>query len=133
MTEKSRIRFNPSTREVEIEGSEAFVKAFFHKIQALMTSVPVEAGEASPPAAFLKKAARLTAIPVRGRLQKKNKKTPGTTLFATIVGLIQSSRGITTGELQEKTGLTKKQIWSVTHRAEKTGIIKRAKRGVYEG
>ena len=29
MKENSRIRFNPGTKEIEIEGSESFVKTYF--------------------------------------------------------------------------------------------------------
>lgn len=141
MNEKSRIRFNPHTKEVEIEGSEAFVKTFFQKIQELMSGPPAAVKAVKKPTATLskKKAARnkkypkATAMPVKGGLREKSD-TQGqsTSLFDKVVGLIRDSRGITTGELQDKTGLTKKQIWSITYRAEKIGVIKRAKKGVYE-
>ena len=39
MNEQSRIRFNPVTKEIEIEGSEAFVKTYFNKLQAMMSGV----------------------------------------------------------------------------------------------
>ncbi len=45
MNEQSRIRFNPVTKEIEIEGSEAFVKTYFNKLQAMMsgfTEKPME-------------------------------------------------------------------------------------------
>ncbi len=136
MNEKSRIRFNPATREVEIEGTEAFVKTFFSKVEALM----------SMPGPMAKKAAKPARAKVAPAKKKKkgpqvkassSKKKVGTakakeTLFDKIVGLIQDSRGITTGELQDKTGMTKKQIWSITYRAEKIGKIKRSKKGIYE-
>jgi len=36
MEERSRIRFNPATREIEIEGSEEFVRIYFGKVQKLL-------------------------------------------------------------------------------------------------
>ena len=141
MNEKSRIRFNPTTKEVEIEGSEAFVKTFFKKIQSLMSGLPQETTAEPMPVTVLpakkgKKAPQAKALPPKKAGKAVKKKVgiarPKETLFDKIVGLIQDSRGITTGELQEKTGLTRKQIWSITYRAEKNGKIKRAKKGVYE-
>lgn len=35
MDERSRIKFNPVTKEIEIEGSEMFVKTYFDKIQGM--------------------------------------------------------------------------------------------------
>lgn len=37
MVEISRIKFNPVTKEIEIEGSEKFVKTYFNKIQTMLT------------------------------------------------------------------------------------------------
>ena len=42
MQTDARIRFNPVTKEIEIEGSEAFVKAYFNKIQKMISGVPSE-------------------------------------------------------------------------------------------
>ena len=39
MNKQSRIRFNPVTKEIEIEGSEAFVKTYFNKLQAMMSGL----------------------------------------------------------------------------------------------
>ena len=40
MKENSRIRFNPGTKEIEIEGSESFVKTYFNKLQAMISGNP---------------------------------------------------------------------------------------------
>jgi len=40
MKEKSRIRFNPVTKEIEVKGSELFVKKYFNKLQAIMSGSP---------------------------------------------------------------------------------------------
>ncbi len=37
MGEQSRIKFNPVTKEIEIEGSEKFVGIYFDKIQAMLS------------------------------------------------------------------------------------------------
>ncbi|MEI7639303.1 MAG: hypothetical protein WCJ37_18465 [Syntrophus sp. (in: bacteria)] len=37
MGEQSRIKFNPVTKEIEIEGSESFVGTYFDKIQAMLS------------------------------------------------------------------------------------------------
>ena len=51
-----------------------------------------------------------------------------------ILAIIQDSpEGITTTELKEKTGLVKRQIWSIIAIAKKAGKIKQTKRGVYVG
>ena len=42
MKEKSRIRFNPVTKEIEIEGSEEFVKTYFGKLQGMISRDPAE-------------------------------------------------------------------------------------------
>ena len=39
METKSRIKFNPVTQEIEIEGSEKFVKTYFDKIQSNVSKI----------------------------------------------------------------------------------------------
>ena len=43
----------------------------------------------------------------------------------------KSKKGITTTELEKKTGLVDKQIWGIIYHAEKAGLIKKVGRGVY--
>jgi uncharacterized membrane protein len=127
MEEKSRIRFNPVTKEIEIEGSEAFVKTYFQKLQGLLLQTPENKNEKPP---------QKSARPVRKA--KKAKAKPGKTKAGketqmdAIVSLISRTEGgITTSALKEKTGLAERQIWSVVYRAEKQGKIKKTKRGLY--
>ncbi len=40
MRENSRIRFNPVTKEIEVEGSEKFVRTYFQKLQQMLSSRP---------------------------------------------------------------------------------------------
>jgi hypothetical protein len=109
MANNSRIRFNPVTKEIEVEGTEQFVKIYFGKLQAMIS----------------------------GSAEKKAviKKAPGKkkiTNQASVIELIQGSKkGISTGELTKKTGLAERQIWSIVYRATKEGKIRKIKRGTY--
>jgi len=127
MEKSSRIRFNPATKEIEIEGSEAFVKTYFQKLQNLLSKFPERKDEGLP-----------QHSPRPAREAKKVQAGQGTskagreTQMDAIVSLIERSEGgITTSALKDKTGLDERQIWSVVYRAEKKGKIKKTKRGLY--
>ncbi len=127
MKEKSRIRFNPVTKEIEVEGSEAFVKTYFQKLQRLLSQSPESKGEKMPraKAGAAGKAKKAKAKPGKKRAGKK-------TQMDAVVSLVRGAEGgITTSALKEKTGLAERQIWSVVYRAEKQGVIKKTKRGLY--
>jgi hypothetical protein len=156
MTTQSRIKFNPLTKDIEIEGSETFVKTYFGKIQALLTGVAeapekakksAKATEAKPAKVGRRskkqkdvETATIVEVPIKKvRLSKKAVKTAlpvkpmkrGDKMNA-VMGLIQaSSEGLTTTELKDQTGLTEKQIWAVIYRGEKMGKIRKEKRGLY--
>ena len=143
MANNSRIRFNPVTKEIEVEGTEQFVKTYFGKIQAMIS------GAAEKKAAIKKGLKTVKAVTVKAdkkkpkaakaRPQKKAKKVakrkPGEkriTNLASVIGLIQgSTEGISTAELKEKTGLAESQIWNIVNRAAKEGKIRKIKRGLY--
>lgn len=119
MPENYRIKFNPTTKEIEVEGSESFVKAYFDKLQALMSEIPEKkaAGKKEP-----------KAVPVKKIDEKR------ITNIDRVVELVRGSiGGISTAELQEKTGLVERQIWGIVTRAAKLGKIKKVKRGMYVG
>ena len=123
MKENFRVRFNPVTKEVEVEGSESFVKTYFDKLQAMMAGSPGKASavEERPKEAKAakKKTAKLTPV-------KK------VTHIEAIVTLIREcAEGTTTAALKEKTGLAERQIWNIVNRATKEGRIRKIKRGVY--
>ena len=42
MANNSRIRFNPVTKEIEVEGTEQFVKTYFAKLQAMLSGASEE-------------------------------------------------------------------------------------------
>lgn len=113
MEARSRIKFNPVTREIEVEGSESFVKTYFNRIQKLL-AVQEETEK-------IGRSTRTRRAPVkRGDI------------FDTVMRVIKDSEeGVTIATLKNKTGLTGQQIRSVIYRAEKQGKISRERRGVY--
>ena len=127
MTEnRSRIRFNPATQEIEIEGSEEFVNTYYLKITALMSGKTKE--EPQPAVIFPGKGIKEIA---KEKIVEREPSKP--TMFDAVLGFIrESQQGITTSELMEKTGLSQRQIWSITAHASKLGKIKKGKRGVYQ-
>jgi hypothetical protein len=137
MGEKSRIRFNLGTKEIEVEGSESFVKTYFGKLQAMISG----AAEKKVPVKRTPKAVKAASVkadkkkPKAVKAKKATKKKPGVkrvTNIDVIVGLIQGApEGISTAELKEKTGLAEIQIWSIIARATKLGKIRKVKRGIY--
>jgi hypothetical protein len=150
MGKTSYLRFNPETKEIELEGSEEFIKAYFDKLQQKLPQSsgegkkePAEAATlpAKKPKVKAKAKAKAKAkviIPApRKAIKVAGKKAPArksqeASLFDKVVGLVQDSAGgITTSELNVKTGLTDRQIWGITGRAARLGNIKKAKRGVY--
>ena len=134
MVEKSRIRFNPVTREIEIEGSEKFVRIYFGKVQKLLSTSAVK--EEKSKSARIRRTGKLEKMkkkpgPKKGP-KKVSKKMPKETHSDRVVRLIRGSEeGITTATLKEKTGLAENQIWSIVYQAEKQGRIKKTKRGIY--
>jgi uncharacterized membrane protein len=127
MEEKSRIRFNPVTKEIEIEGSEAFVKTYFQKLQKLLLKFPEKKNEA-----FLQNSPRPARGAKKVQATPRKSKAGKETQMDVIVALVgRSEGGITTSALKEKTGFSERQIWSVVYRAEKQGKIKKTKRGLY--
>lgn len=125
MKENSRIRFNPGTKEIEIEGSESFVKTYFDKLQAMMSGFTEKTiGES--------KAVKARPAKKVKEIKKKKSSKKRITNISSVVTLIQASaEGISTTELKEKTGLSERQIWSIVNRAAKEGKIKKMKRGLY--
>lgn len=126
----SRIKFNPVTREIEIEGSEKFVRTYFDKIQALITPPP----EAEKTVSMLKvkKAKKTTAVKTAAKSSRQTRKRESGT-DAVVEAIKGQTEGITTKEISKKTGIPERQIRTIVYRAEKKGLIKKLKRGVYVG
>jgi hypothetical protein len=130
MKENSRIRFNPVSKEIEVEGSESFVKTYFDKLQALMSGAPEKKGSIQKEPKAVKAApAKKRKLAVKAEPREKR-----FTNIDKVVGIIQgSAEGISTAELKGKTGLAELQIWSIVNRAAKLGKIKKLKKGLYVG
>ncbi|MCX7982252.1 MAG: hypothetical protein N2572_04995 [Syntrophales bacterium] len=129
MVERSRIKYNPVTREIEIEGSEEFIREYFDRVQELVKREVPEVKERKRVRKTSKTAARGS-----GRKPRKEKAAASTKgVKAKVMDLITKAgaEGISSIALQEKTGLSARQIWSVIYRAEKAGKIVKEKRGVY--
>jgi len=121
----SKIRFNPSTREVEIEGTEEFVEKYFKQIQDLFASLQegTQLPAASAPARTQPQEAGRPAV--RPALKK------GEIFNAVVDKIREKGEGMTTEALMRETGFTQQQVRSVVFRAEKQGVIHRSRRGVY--
>ena len=144
MGKTSYLRFNPDTREIELEGSEKFIKTYFDKLQQMLPPFSDEVKKEPAAVTVLPvKKTRVKAIvkaeiPAPKKVVKVTSKKAATrkpkkvSLIDKVVGLVQESEtGITTDELKDKTGMTPKQIWSITSRAVKLKKIRTTKRGVY--
>jgi len=142
MKNHSRIRFNPATQEIEIEGTEEFVKTHLERLRTMLAGTVGEKtaigrGQADPsaPAAAGKKKPRAARAAVPKRTQKADERKPGgkkATPMAAVIGIIQKSpQGISAAELREKTGLSAIQIGNIVNRALKEGRIRKVKRGLY--
>lgn len=139
----SRIYFNPVTKEIEIEGSEEFIRTYFDKLQKMLSEFSgkvkeePKAATALPVKRIMVEKVAKAEIPtpqkvIKPTKEKTSEKKGKGNLTNTVVALIQGSpKGITTAELMEKAGLTARQIISITSRAAKRGKIKRSKRGTY--
>jgi hypothetical protein len=139
MSEQSRIRFNPMTKEIEIEGSEVFVKTYFDKLQAMMSGVTKKTKE--KPKAVKRGPEKKSKMEPKGnslsgkkagKVDKAGTPKKRVTHIGAVVELIQANReGTSTSVLKEKTGLTERQIWSIVDRAANEGKIRKIKRGLY--
>ncbi|MCX7817120.1 MAG: type IV toxin-antitoxin system AbiEi family antitoxin domain-containing protein [Syntrophales bacterium] len=127
----SRIKFNPITREIEIEGSEKFVRTYFDKIQSLITTSAPEVEKVHTKQEITKtKKTAVLKTPVRTS-KRARRREPGSE--AVVAAIKEQPEGITTKEISQKTGIPERQIRTIVYRAEKKGLIKKLKRGVYIG
>jgi hypothetical protein len=67
------------------------------------------------------------------KARKRADKTAGRpSKTGSVIKFIQGSKkGITTTELEKNTGLSARRIWAIVYKAEKSGKIKKAGRGLY--
>jgi len=147
MAEQSRIKFNPTTKEIEVEGSEAFVKTYFEKLQSMLFGAEgvVEKPAQKPKVAKTVKEKHVKEKPAKKVRQSKKatkaakKEVPAEKgkrgdMSKAVLALIQESPdGITTADLKAKSGLKESQIRAIVNSAKKRGLISNSKRGVYVG
>ncbi|MCK9364794.1 MAG: hypothetical protein M0P74_14500 [Syntrophales bacterium] len=143
MKRMSRIYFNPATKEIELEGSEEFIKTYFDKLQQMLSEFSgkvkeePKAATALPAERIMVKKLAKVEIPapqkvIKAAKEKTIEKQGKGNFTNTVIALIQDSpEGITLSELMEKAGLTARQVITITSRVAKLGKIKRAKRGTY--
>ena len=139
MAKESRIQFNPTTGELEIEGTEKFVKTYFSKLQQLRfgeagTATEKAAGRRTPRKAVVRKPPKTTLKKASKPKVKKSgrPRAKKPSVVDRIVKLIQESDGgLSTKDLKKKTGLQSRQIWTSIYRALKMGTIQKARRGLY--
>jgi hypothetical protein len=132
MAERSRIRINPQSKEIEIEGTEKFVKTYFKIIEKMLAEE--KAGKAARSGARTLKAGKKAAgkSPKAGKgVKPARKKVKRGDISIKLIELIKESNGITTGDLVKKSGFDEQQVRSVIYRAQKLGQITKQKRGVY--
>ena len=82
MAERSRVKFNPGTKEIEVEGSESFVKTTLDRLLAMISGAVKEKVKRAPKAvkAVPKKKVAITKKPkaVKAAPVKADKKKPKT-------------------------------------------------------
>jgi hypothetical protein len=131
MAERSRIRFNPVTKEIDIEGSESFVKTYFSKLQNMISGAP-EAIVEEPKAVKAPKRKPAKKVRQSKKTPKVATETKRGALSKAVLALIHGSpEGIAMAELKEKTGLKDSQIRNIISSVTKQGKIRKMKRGVY--
>jgi predicted Rossmann fold nucleotide-binding protein DprA/Smf involved in DNA uptake len=136
-----RIKFNPSSMEIEIEGSQQFVETYFDRVQSLFLSlaeeVRAEAGKKTRPprkAVQARKGAGSREVwkKAKGKRRQPGRRKEGSSNTDKVIALLRESPdGISTADLKAKTGLTEQQIWGVIYAAEKQGRVRKMKRGLY--
>ncbi|MFZ4441535.1 MAG: hypothetical protein ACOYOS_24255 [Syntrophales bacterium] len=125
MAEISRVKFDPVTKEIEIEGSASFVTAAFAKLQAILSGVPLKKVpiQKEPKAAKTQPEKNVSTVAIgtkRGALSK-----------AVLTLISGSPEGISVPELKKKTGLESKQIRNIINSVIQQKKIQTIRRGVY--
>ena len=120
--------------EIEIEGTEAFVRNSFNNIQEFFFKV--QGKKVEKPAKPEKKTKSVrTSKKEKAKPGPRPKKLkaarPGSNTEKVMQVITSSPQGTSADNLVKKTGLNKRQIWEVIKMGKKAGKIKSKKRGVY--
>jgi hypothetical protein len=112
----SKIKFSPATGEIEVEGSEAFVKKYMKILQGLVS----EPKKGTKGKTVGKVAAVAKTRPARGSISNS------------ILSVVKKNdQGLSVKDIIKKTKLTVSQINPVIQKALKEGKIRRIGRGIY--
>jgi len=112
----SKIKFNPATGEIEVEGSEAFVKKYMKILQALAVS-PKQGTKG-------KKMGKVATV-------DKTRAAKGSISDAILSVLKKNEKGLGLKDIAKKSKLAASQINPVIQKALKEGKIRRIGRGMY--
>ena len=112
----SKIKFNPGTGEIEVEGSEAFVKKYMKILQDLASGP--KKGTKGKRAGKVASAGKTR--PVRGSISN-----------SIMSVLKKNEQGLSVKDIAKKTKLTGSQVNPVIQKALKEGKIQRIGRGMY--
>ena len=82
-------------------------------------------------AAKPKKAAKKPAVKKTAKKPTENIAAKGSVVAPVMRVIRASKRGVSVGQIMEKTGLKKGQIWPAISRAKKEGKVKIVKKGIY--
>ena len=106
------------------------IKKLTGKIEKLVADIE----KSDKPKAKIVKAKPVKKAPARKAPAKKaapKKKEQGTA-FDAVVGIIRrSKKGVSAGQIKEKTGFDDKKIANIVYKAKKNGLVKSEIKGVY--
>lgn len=112
----TRIKFTPMTGEIEIEGSEAFVKTYLKKVQGF-----VSGQEKKKPTKKVEKTITKT----------KNGPSKGSYVESVLSVLKKNEQGLSINDIAKKTKLTVSQVNPILGKVLKLGKVQRIGRGMY--
>ena len=126
MTQSFSIKFNPQTHEIEIEGSEAFVKKYFDIVQKMLAVTPATVKDKAAPRKRRPNKATAAAKPAKKMGAKK------VSMTEKIIALVQQGQGgVSVDNIIKKTKAGRQQAWNILSKAKKEGKISSVGRGVY--
>lgn len=139
----SKIKINPLTKDIEIEVSEQFLLKYLGGFGMLLKApkkIKVTSAEKKP--RVKKVAIKKTKVEKVANVERaakvvkantKKTKSPKRNIQQTILDAIKESQdSISTAEIIKKTKLANGQVYSVTGKLKKAGIIKSVKKGFFE-
>jgi len=117
--------------EMEIEGTEEFVRDHFERLLAIHREMVMEESKRQRSAA--RRAGQSEKRDANGGAGRTRTGRGPQGVKALVMNMLEEAgeQGISSAELQEKTGLAPRQIWSIIYRAEREGKVTKEGRGQY--